>query len=107
MTKTKRRKANASKASTKPHWMNVYLGARLRVQRKAKGMSQERLAKEVGISFQQIQKYENGSNRISVAMLHELCIALDLSYYDLLPSDGGEPDTTPRVVDMQQKHVTF
>lgn len=109
---TKRRRANASKSrkgGVKQHWMNPYLGRRLRVQRKAASMSQTTLGAAVGVSFQQIQKYEKGTNRISVAMLHEICMALDLSYADLLPSDGAEPQGRgePRIVDFQQKHVTF
>lgn len=109
MSKQKRKATKAGKAAGKPHWVNTHVGRRLRVQRKAQGMSQETLGSKVGVSFQQIQKYENGTNRISVGMLHELCQALDLTYYDLLPSDGGDAANSnePVTVDMQQKHVTF
>ena len=53
--------------STKaPDPMDVALGAAVRIRRRTLGISQEALAEQCGVSFQQIQKYENGSNRLSV-----------------------------------------
>jgi transcriptional regulator with XRE-family HTH domain len=49
------------------------IGQRVRVLRMQLGMSQEALAKEVGLTFQQIQKYEKGTNRISVSRMLEFC----------------------------------
>lgn len=75
--------ASANKASE--HWVNADVGTRIRNHRKAKGMSQDKLGKLVGVSFQQIQKYENGHNRVAVSMLYEMSRALEVPMTDLLP----------------------
>jgi ribosome-binding protein aMBF1 (putative translation factor) len=59
--------------------VDKYIGARMREQRLALGISQEQLGKELGVSFQQIQKYEKGVNRVSAARLFEICKALNVS----------------------------
>jgi len=51
----------------------------MREGRRALKMSQERLGGLLGVTFQQIQKYEKGTNRVSAARLFEICLALDLS----------------------------
>ncbi len=55
------------------------IGRRLRRLREARGLSQQALAGRCGLSFQQIQKYENGSNRVPASRLAALCHALDLT----------------------------
>jgi len=59
--------------------VDVYIGARMRDRRIALGLTQEDLGQKLGVSFQQVQKYENGSNRVSAARLFEICEALDVS----------------------------
>ena len=59
--------------------VDVYIGARMRDRRIALGLTQEELGQKLGVSFQQVQKYENGSNRVSAARLFEICEALDVS----------------------------
>ena len=59
--------------------VDVYIGARMRDRRLALGLTQEALGQKLGVSFQQVQKYENGSNRVSAARLFEICEALDVS----------------------------
>lgn len=54
-------------------------GRLLRQLRRERGLSQTSLGSRVGISFQQIQKYEKGANRISISRLFALCCALDIS----------------------------
>ena len=54
-----------------PHPTDVYVGQRIRLARKQKGTSQEALAQALGLTFQQIQKYERGANRVSASKLHE------------------------------------
>jgi len=49
--------------------IDVAVGARIRLFRKMRGMSQQALADEVGVTFQQVQKYERGANRVSASML--------------------------------------
>lgn len=78
-----------------PHWVDVDVGIRLRNFRKAAEMSQERLGAECGISFQQIQKYEKGTNRISVSMLWQLSRALHVPMSKLLP-----PPIKPKVAEL-------
>lgn len=60
------------------------IGARLRYARKARGMTQAALGDVIGVSFQQIHKYELGKTRISTAALIEVARALDISPLDLL-----------------------
>lgn len=60
------------------------IGARLRHIRNVRGLTQEDIGKVVGVSFQQIQKYERGTNRISSSTLILLARALDVSPADLL-----------------------
>lgn len=71
--------------STKsPDPMDVALGAAVRIRRRTIGMSQEALAEQCGVSFQQIQKYENGANRISFSRLVQIARALRCRVVDLL-----------------------
>lgn len=59
-----------------PHPLDVALGSRIRLRRRELGFSQEQLAREVGITFQQVQKYEHGTNRVSFSRLVEIAKAL-------------------------------
>jgi transcriptional regulator with XRE-family HTH domain len=56
----------------------VHVGGRIRVRRLLLGLSQERLAASLGLTFQQIQKYEKGVNRVSASKLFGLTRALDV-----------------------------
>ena len=58
--------------------MDALVGARLRSRRKQLRISQEKLGKEIGVSFQQVQKYENGTNRIGAGRLAEISKVLDV-----------------------------
>lgn len=53
-----------------------HLGARIKMQRLALGISQERLGKAIGLTFQQVQKYEKGVNRVSGSRMHQIAVAL-------------------------------
>lgn len=71
--------------STKaPDPMDIALGASVRIRRRTIGMSQEALAEQCGVSFQQIQKYENGANRISFSRLVQIARALRCRVIDLM-----------------------
>lgn len=59
------------------HPTDIHVGARVRHQRKAIGMSQTRLADALDLTFQQVQKYERGMNRVSASMLLDIAITLD------------------------------
>jgi transcriptional regulator with XRE-family HTH domain len=58
--------------------VDIELGRRTRARRLALGMSQERLAEILGVTFQQVQKYERGTNRIAASRLHDIARALDM-----------------------------
>jgi transcriptional regulator with XRE-family HTH domain len=59
--------------------VDIYIGARMRERRLALNLSQAGLGEVLGVSFQQVQKYEGGKNRVSAARLFEICRILYLS----------------------------
>ncbi len=59
-----------------PHPVDTHVGAKVKSRRLMLGLSQEELAKSIGLTFQQVQKYERGTNRISVSRLTEISRAL-------------------------------
>ena len=71
--------------------MDIALGAAVRIRRRTIGISQEALAEQCGVSFQQIQKYENGANRISFSRLVQIARALKCRVVDLMDVLDG-PD---------------
>jgi transcriptional regulator with XRE-family HTH domain len=73
------------------------VGARIRQLRLSRSMSQTALANVLGVTFQQIQKYENGTNAIATTRLPYLCKALGIAPNDLYESDGraNDPDRPP------------
>jgi transcriptional regulator with XRE-family HTH domain len=73
MKKTKKRNPRTTTA------VDAYIGARMREARSTLNMSQTELGEKLGVSFQQVQKYEIGLNRVSAARLFEICEALDVS----------------------------
>ena len=84
---------------SRPHPIDVHVGGRLRLRRLAVGLSQERLAKSIGITFQQIQKYERGTNRIVASRLHDLARVLDVpvNYFFTEMNEVDLPEGTPSV----------
>ena len=76
--------ANKTKSKSKrskydgPHPVDIGVGSRVRGRRILMGMSQERLGEELGITFQQVQKYEKGANRISASRLYDISQILDV-----------------------------
>jgi len=61
-----------------PNPIDVHVGGRVRMRRILTGMSQEKLGEEIGLTFQQIQKYEKGSNRISASRLYQISRILNV-----------------------------
>jgi transcriptional regulator with XRE-family HTH domain len=73
-----------------PNPVDRHVGLRIRLRRKALGISQEKLAESIGLTFQQIQKYERATNRVSASKLWEMARALNTTigyFFDGL----GEP----------------
>jgi transcriptional regulator with XRE-family HTH domain len=66
-------------ARATPHHVDVAVGKLVRAQRKMLKVSQTELGDRIGVTFQQVQKYENGSNRVSCSMLWEIAKALGIS----------------------------
>lgn len=75
------------------HPIDIYVGKRLRLRRTILGMSQEAIGKSIGVSFQQIQKYERGINRMGASRLFEFSKTLDVPisyFFDDYDGNGGE-----------------
>ncbi len=71
-----------------PNPIDVHVGARLRQRRTLRGMNQTNLGNAIGVTFQQVQKYENGMNRISGSRLFDLSRVLDVPiqyFFDDMP----------------------
>ena len=65
--------------------VDAYVGARIGLRRSALGLSQSALAQQLGIGFQQVQKYETGQNRISASRLHHTATVLGTSVETFFP----------------------
>lgn len=63
--------------------VDIEVGARIRLRRRLIGMSQDTLAKNIGVSFQQVQKYEKGTNRIGSSRIHQIAGTLNTSVSSL------------------------
>jgi transcriptional regulator with XRE-family HTH domain len=71
--------------SDRPHPTDVHVGSRVRLRRNMLGLSQEKLGEMISLTFQQVQKYERGANRIGASRLHELSRVLGVPvefFYD-------------------------
>jgi transcriptional regulator with XRE-family HTH domain len=69
--------------------LDAMVGAKVRVFRINRGISQTTLAEQLGVTFQQVQKYEKGTNRIGASRLSQIATALDISVAELFePSNG-------------------
>ena len=78
-----------------PNPVDRHVGLRIRMRRKELGVSQEKLADSIGLTFQQVQKYERAANRVSASKLWEMARAMNTSiayFYEGL-GDPSEPGT--------------
>ena len=83
----------------RPNPIDVHVGQRLRQRRVLAGLSQEKLARMVGITFQQVQKYERGANRIVASRLYELANVLDVPvsyFFEEISEDAANDDVEPQ-----------
>ncbi|ATQ42288.1 helix-turn-helix domain-containing protein [Caulobacter mirabilis] len=79
-------------AKPEPHPVDRHVGRAIRLRRRGAGMSQQVLAAWVGVTFQQIQKYERGANRVSASVLHAIAGALGCApgaFFEGLETGGG------------------
>lgn len=111
MNKTGRRQK-----AEKPNPIDVHVGARVRLRRTLLGMSQEKLGDAIGLTFQQVQKYERGANRIGASRLYDLSRVLDVPvsyFFEELgdaappPSGMGEPIAEPYQANPMMKRETL
>ena len=72
----------------KPNPIDIHVGSRIRLRRTMLGMSQEKLGESLGITFQQIQKYEKGTNRVSASKLHQIAVFLGVDISELFEGTG-------------------
>ncbi len=73
-----------------PHPIDVHVGSRVRLRRTLLGLNQTQLGEKLGIAYQQVQKYENGFNRISASRLYQMTRILDVPvsfFFDDMPPD--------------------
>jgi transcriptional regulator with XRE-family HTH domain len=84
------RRARGRLPSGKPNPIDVHVGGRVRLRRTLLGMSQEKLAESLGLTFQQVQKYERGANRVGASRLYDLSVVLGVPvsyFYESMPED--------------------
>ena len=93
----------------KPNPIDVHVGSRVRLRRNMLGMSQEKLGEALGITFQQIQKYEKGANRVGASRLQAIATVMNVPvsfFFEDAPGESGavirglsEEGSTAYVVD--------
>ncbi len=94
MARTGRPRGRPPRAGSdgKGHPIDIHVGHRVRLRRTLLGWSQEKLAQALGLTFQQVQKYERGANRIGASRLFDLSRVLDVPvsfFFDDMPGDAG------------------
>jgi transcriptional regulator with XRE-family HTH domain len=108
--------------SGKPNPIDVHVGGRVRLRRTLLGMSQERLGEALGLTFQQVQKYERGANRVGASRLFDLARVLEVPisfFFDdmseetrsqspsLLQGGGAEDTVSPVEMDPLSNRETL
>ena len=93
----------------RPNPIDIHVGSRVRLRRNMLGMSQEKLGEKLGITFQQVQKYEKGTNRVGASRLQAIASILDTPvsfFFEDAPGEGArqskgfsEDNATSYVVD--------
>ena len=91
------RRMNDRPAAEPAHPVDLYVGARLRIRRKMMGLSQTQVADALGITFQQIQKYERGANRVSASMLARIATTLKTPVAELFGEVSPERGSVDEV----------
>jgi len=78
MAITRQPRRPGRRKTDKPNPIDVHVGSRIRLRRNMLALSQEKLGDAIGLTFQQVQKYERGANRVGASRLHELSRVLDV-----------------------------
>ena len=85
-----------------PNPIDLHVGSRIRLRRKVLGVSQESLAADLGLTFQQIQKYERGTNRVSASKLYEIARSLQTTtsyFFEGFADPGANPQAVAEYVE--------
>ena len=98
---------SASEAGeSRPSPIDVHVGSRIRLRRTLIGMSQERLGEALGLTFQQVQKYERGVNRVGALRLYDLSRVLDVTisfFFDDMPDSTGNGDGSTHIAGFSER----
>src|SRR5581483_4921857 len=78
MATTRQPRRPGRRKTDRPNPIDVHVGSRIRLRRNMLALSQEKLGEAIGLTFQQVQKYERGANRVGASRLHELSRVLDV-----------------------------
>ncbi len=87
-----------------PNSIDAKVGALIRYQRRAVGLSQEKLAEALGITFQQVQKYENGSSRVGAGRLYKIANVLRVPVAYFFDPDSIQPSASETHSDLVAGH---
>jgi|TARA_R110000751_G_scaffold54285_4_gene116884 transcriptional regulator with XRE-family HTH domain len=90
IVKNTRGRGRGRTATGKPNPVDIHVGARVRLRRTLLGMSQEKLGEAIGLTFQQVQKYERGANRVGASRLYDLSRVLEVPvsfFFDDMPDE--------------------
>lgn len=86
-------KRTTAQSKRGPHPIDVHVGSRVRLRRMMQGISQDKLGEELGLTFQQVQKYEKGVNRIGASRLYEIARILSVPVQFFYDDYGDGPET--------------
>ncbi|MCA1367359.1 helix-turn-helix transcriptional regulator [Bradyrhizobium sp. BRP14] len=85
-----------------PNPIDAFVGSRVRMRRLMVGLSQEKLADGLGITFQQVQKYEKGTNRIGASRLQAIADILGVHPSFFFQQDNGKPQSHETAADIHE-----
>lgn len=107
-----KRSSRGRTADGSPNPIDVYVGARVKMRRTLLGMSQEKLGEAIGLTFQQVQKYERGLNRISASRLFDISKVLEVPisfFFEEMDEQVAElsPRMLAGVAELAEEPVTF
>lgn len=105
MAKRARKSSGRMASKGFPNPIDVHVGARIRLRRTLLGINQMKLAEAMGLTFQQVQKYESGANRVSSSRLYDAAHILDvpLSYFFEEMSAGVSAQTPSALMRTKQR----
>ena len=92
MNKVVRRSSRGRTEDGSPNPIDVHVGSRVKLRRTLLGLSQEKLGEAIGLTFQQVQKYERGLNRIGASRLFDISKVLEVPvgfFYEDMDKDVG------------------